>query len=155
MFRGCTSLVSVVIPEGVTALGGDTFHSNESLVSVTLPSTLTELGNYEFYNCSSLVSVTLPASLETFGNYLFEGCSSLEEVTFLSLTDDSLSFRSSNAPFNEGLTSLKKITLGDGVTYIPNYMFYGAEGAEIVFSENCKIKGIGEYAFRDTALSEK
>ena len=153
MFRGCTSLVSVVIPEGVTALGGDTFHSNESLVSVTLPSTLTELGNYEFYNCSSLVSVTLPASLETFGNYLFEGCSSLEEVTFLSLTDDSLSFRSSNAPFNEGLTSLKKITLGDGVTYIPNYMFYGAEGAEIVFSENCKIKGIGEYAFRDTAIS--
>mgnify|MGYP005772815459 FL=1 len=153
MFRGCTSLVSVVIPEGVTALGGDTFHSNESLVSVTLPSTLTELGNYEFYYCSSLVSVTLPASLETFGNYLFEGCSSLEEVTFLSLTDDSLSFRSSNAPFNEGLTSLKKITLGDGVTYIPNYMFYGAEGAEIVFSENCKIKGIGEYAFRDTAIS--
>ena len=153
MFRGCTSLVSVVIPEGVTALGGDTFHSNESLVSVTLPSTLTELGNYEFYYCSSLVSITLPASLETFGNYLFEGCSSLEEVTFLSLTDDSLSFRSSNAPFNEGLTSLKKITLGDGVTYIPNYMFYGAEGAEIVFSENCKIKGIGDYAFRDTAIS--
>ena len=153
MFRGCTSLVSVVIPEGVTALGGYTFHSNESLVSVTLPSTLTELGNYEFYYCSSLVSITLPASLETFGDYLFEGCSSLEEVTFLSLTDDSLSFRSSNAPFNEGLTSLKKITLGDGVTYIPNYMFYGAEGAEIVFSENCKIKGIGDYAFRDTAIS--
>lgn len=153
MFRGCTSLVSVVIPEGVTSLGGYTFHSNESLVSVTLPSTLTELGNHEFDYCSSLVSVTLPASLETFGDYLFEGCSSLEEVTFLSLTDDSLSFRSSNAPFNEGLTSLKKITLGDGVTYIPNYMFYGAEGAEIVFSENCKIKGIGDYAFRDTAIS--
>lgn len=153
MFRGCTSLVSVVIPEGVTALGGDTFHSNESLVSVTLPSTLTELGNYEFYYCSSLVSVTLPASLETFGNYLFEGCSSLEEVTFLSLTDEGLSFGTSDAPFNEGLTSLKKITLGDGVTYIPKYMFYGAEGAEIVFSENCKIKGIGDYAFRDTAIS--
>ena len=153
MFRGCTSLVSVAIPEGVTALGGDTFHSNESLVSVTLPSTLTELGNYEFYNCSSLVSITLPASLETFGDYLFEGCSSLEEVTFLSLTDEGLSFGTSDAPFNEGLTSLKKITLGDGVTYIPNYMFYGAEGAEIVFSENCKIKGIGDYAFRDTAIS--
>ena len=153
MFRGCTSLVSVVIPEGVTALGGDTFHSNESLVSVTLPSTLTELDNNEFYYCSSLVSITLPASLETFGDYLFEGCSSLEEVTFLSLTDEGLSFSSYNAPFNEGLISLKKITLGDGVTYIPNYMFYGAEGAEIVFSENCKIKGIGDYAFRDTAIS--
>ena len=153
MFRGCTSLVSVAIPEGVTALGGYTFHSNESLVSVTLPSTLTELGNYEFYNCSSLVSITLPASLETFGDYLFEGCSSLEEVTFLSLTDEGLSFGTSDAPFNEGLTSLKKITLGDGVTYIPKYMFYGAEGAEIVFSENCKIKGIGDYAFRDTAIS--
>ncbi len=49
-FRFCTSLESIVIPEGVT-----------------------DIGRYAFYQCESLTDVTLPRSIEFIGRYAFLG----------------------------------------------------------------------------------
>ena len=80
IFLGCTSLTSMVVPEGVTALPNKIFQ-NASLVSVTLPSTLETIGDYAFQN-SSLAEVVLPDSVTYIGHNAFEGCKNLENVVF-------------------------------------------------------------------------
>jgi len=66
--KGCTKL---------THLGYYVFRWCSYLTSVSLPDGLTQLGNYVFENCSSLTSVSLPDGLTQLGSYVFVGCSSL------------------------------------------------------------------------------
>ena len=85
-----SGLTSIVIPEGVTHLmgdstatmdssGGKVFMDCESLESVTLPSTLEMIGCNIFKNCTALKSLDIPASVYYIGYYAFDG-SGLESV---------------------------------------------------------------------------
>ena len=56
-FTSC-NVSSVVIPEGVTAIGKGAFMSNKSIKSITLPSTLTSIDAQAFCDCASLTSIT-------------------------------------------------------------------------------------------------
>ena len=56
-FYACSSLTSIIIPEGVSVLNPDLFNGCESLISVYIPSTLTYLEESIFYNCSSLEEI--------------------------------------------------------------------------------------------------
>ena len=78
-FRYCFYVAAaegeIVIPEGVTTIGGTYAFANCSyLTSVTLPSTLGNLNNYTFYYCTRLATIhahrlTAPTvSAATFGN---------------------------------------------------------------------------------------
>ena len=49
-------VTNLVIPDGVTSIGGDVFKHCASLKSVTIPDSVTSIGEYEFY-CSSLITV--------------------------------------------------------------------------------------------------
>ena len=71
------NITSIVIPEGVTKIGG--FLESSNLRSVTLPSTLTEIASNAFFYCRNLKTITLPASLETIGEGAFDG-SGLTEI---------------------------------------------------------------------------
>lgn len=55
-FQGCSSLTSVVIPDGVTSVDS-TFSGCSSLTSVVIPSSITMIDEYTFYECSTLVNV--------------------------------------------------------------------------------------------------
>lgn len=74
-FIGCTSLTSFTVPEGVKFLDG-TFRSCSALTSVTLPSTLTRL-NGTFRFCPSLASVEIPVGVTEIGVNTFRDCESL------------------------------------------------------------------------------
>lgn len=50
-FSGCTSLVSIEIPEGVEYLQDRCFMNCESLISVTIPSTVIYVSGNNFLNC--------------------------------------------------------------------------------------------------------
>jgi hypothetical protein len=65
------TLLSVTIPEGVTALGDSAFEMSANLVSVKLPSTLKTIGTSTFEGCLALSSITLPDSLTSIGEYAF------------------------------------------------------------------------------------
>ena len=58
------------------------FCFRSSLVSVTLPQSLTAIGEEAFMDCRSLRELALPAHLETIGDEAFHGCNSLERVVF-------------------------------------------------------------------------
>jgi len=77
---GCSSLTSMVLPDGLTKLGNFVFYACSSLTSVSLPDGLTQLGSCVFYDCSSLTSVSLPNGLTQLGDEVFCNCSSLTSV---------------------------------------------------------------------------
>ena len=81
IFYQCDSLESVVIGEGITSWPG-VFCFRSSLVSVTLPQSLTAIEEGAFMDCRSLRELALPAHLETIGDEAFRWCNSLERVVF-------------------------------------------------------------------------
>ena len=77
--RSCASLIKVVIPEGVEAIGNNAFHQS-AVTSVTLPSTMRRIGDASFYYCTRLSSINLPEGLERIENNAFLNCA-LTEIT--------------------------------------------------------------------------
>ena len=70
----------VVIPEGVTSIGGNCFTSSTSLVEVQLPQSLTTLSYSSFFSCSALTTITIPEGITKLPNSCFANCTSLESI---------------------------------------------------------------------------
>jgi len=119
VFLGCSSLTSVLLPDGLTQLGDSVFSVCSSLTSVALPDGLTQLGDYVFQECSSLTSVALPDGLTKLGDYEFDGCSSLTSVSL----PDGLTQLGSYVFM--GCSSLTSVVLPDGLTQLGIYVFDG------------------------------
>ena len=68
----------VVIENGVTNIGRNSFYDCNSLTSVTIPNSVTAIGRNAFYDCRSLSSITIPNSVINIDRGLFEGCYMLE-----------------------------------------------------------------------------
>lgn len=80
VFKDCSKLTSVIIPDGVTEIERGAFWWCDSLTSVTIPDSVTKIGMWAFFNCSSLTSVTIPDGVTKIEHQLFEECSSLTSV---------------------------------------------------------------------------
>ncbi len=102
-FDQCTNLISVELPDSITAIGDHAFSSCYSLTTVILRRGLAVIGEAAF-SYTSLQSVIIPNTVLTIGLNAFLSCNSLTEIKFLSKTtaiDPSASTISSNgnAPF--------------------------------------------------------
>ena len=80
-FRGCHSLTSVTIPDGVTTLGDYAFRDCSGLTSVTIGNSVTSIGSSAFFGCSGLTNVTIGNSVTSIGESAFHNCSGLTSVT--------------------------------------------------------------------------
>ena len=79
-FMGCTSLLSVEIPDTVTYIDSRAFAYN-NILSLEIPDSVTYIG-YASFACSySISELVIPESVEELGPYAFAYCSSLEKVT--------------------------------------------------------------------------
>ena len=58
-FSDCTSLTSIVIPDGVTSIRDWAFYSCDSLSSIVIPDSVTSIGERAFRDCSSLTSIDI------------------------------------------------------------------------------------------------
>ena len=76
-----TRIKTLVVNEGITALGLGTFMKFANLTSVTLPSTLTTIGNSAFNACNNLPEITIPDKVTSVGNSAFTS-SKLTSITF-------------------------------------------------------------------------
>lgn len=116
-FKRCTSLTSVDIPASVETIGNNAFEGCTSLVSIDLPSTVTDLSYAVFIKCTGLTQVTLPSSIKKIGQSLFDGCTALksiaipESVTII----DTYAF--------QGCSSLESVTLPSTLTNLEKYSF--------------------------------
>ena len=111
----------VVIGEGITSIGMETFWTNFGRIeSVQLPSTLESIGKGAFYNSYSLSSLNLPAGLLWIEAAAFAHCPNLTSLTF----PDSLVDIGGTAFQGSGLSS---VALPASVTSIEYEAFAGSE----------------------------
>jgi hypothetical protein len=76
-FQDCTTLVSVVIPEGVTEIQDNAFQSCSSLKTVTIPASITVIWHCAFDDCPNFKSVYFEGDAPQTGNYVFSYISPL------------------------------------------------------------------------------
>ncbi len=137
-FSGCTSLASVTIPDSVIKIGMNAFENCRNLTSVTIPNGVTSIGEYAFSGCTNLVSVTIPDSVITIGNYSFYNCNIKEII----IADDSKEVTNTMIVS----TQIEKVIIPNGVTTIGEDAFWGCSNLKNVTIPD-SVTTIGDSAF--------
>lgn len=115
--RTPTSLVSVVISEGVVSIGDGAFFHCENLKSVVIPDSVTLLDARAFANCLSLESVKVGKGVKIIEGNTFQHCTSLTSIEFSGNIETIKSYS-----FN-GCTSLTDIKIPKSVKVIEKNAF--------------------------------
>ena len=174
-FSNCESLTVIEIPEGVTTLGNSAFFGCDNLkeirynaraaadltglsgafcnagasvggVKVIFGESVEKIPGNIFSKCESLTSVTIGSNVTSIGDNAFLGCKGLVEINYnaraAECTEDSFDS-------GDGL----KVTFGDSVERIPDYIFQDCPGLTSV-TIGSSATTIGHYAFnRCTGLT--
>ena len=106
---------AVVLPEGVTVIGG-AFQDATELTSINIPDSVTRFEPYSFAG-TGLTSITIPDSVTMIEGNAFQGASSLTSIVI----PDSITFIDSYT--FDGATSLTSITIPSSVTAIGDRAF--------------------------------
>ena len=159
-----TQIFTVVVEEGVTAIGGEAFHAfYDNIKKVTLPDSLEVINDYAFHGCNGLKDITIPDGVTDIGEMAFGHCDSLTEIVipdsvlnlapYAFFSCDSLrdvSFTDSIGSLNQGVflecSALKSVDIPEGITTIDNCAFSSCYQLEAVTIPN-SVVSIGEYAF--------
>ena len=114
-----------IIGEAVTSIGDYAFYKCTGLTSITIPSSVTSIGDWAFYDCTRLTSITIPSSVTSIGEMAFSGCRGLTSVTINSNDVVSKAYTSYSNFSNIFGTQVKEYIIGEAVTAIGKYAFYG------------------------------
>ena len=144
-FKGCSNLVEIIIPEGITTINNHAFSNNfGSVRNLRIPSSVTTIGDYAFKDMG-IDSLHIPESVLSIGIYAFSGCNNLQSLSIPNTVNNLGNYSFSNCG------SLGSLTL-------PSKMKTISEGA----FTNCKslislqlpdsIISIGKHAFSGCAL---
>jgi len=71
---------SIVLPDGLTSIGGAAFYSCFALENVSMGENIITIKNSAFANCGSLQSITIPNSVKEIGNTVFYRCNRLDNI---------------------------------------------------------------------------
>lgn len=113
-------VMQVIIKEGVTFIGEESFADYDKMVDISIPNTVTTIGEDAFRNCDSLTNVVLPDSITTIEEGTFAACDKLVSVT-----------------------------LPNGITSIPKRMFTNTGLKEVVIPESVIVIGERAFSYCD------
>jgi len=111
-----TSIISVVIENGVTRIGNNAFAGIAKLSSVILPGSLRTVAYQAFADCTGLVSITIPEGVTSIGSAAFFGCTNLTDIDIPASVTSISSFAFYNC------VRLTSVTIPEGMTKIPHSM---------------------------------
>lgn len=86
-FIGCNNLIDITIPNTVISIGSNAFKGCTKLTSVVLPNSIREIWNSAFSGCYSLTSINIPPSVEYIDQGAFSGCNSLPIIDNVRFAD--------------------------------------------------------------------
>ncbi len=140
------SLRSIILPEGLEAIGNWAFGYIEHLTSINIPSTVQTIGTDAFAYCSNLRSVELGEGLMTVNGQAFWMCDSLTRVTCNALTPPTL-----NQTAFDHNQNFSKIMCADDTLQILASGTFGAQGNNLTWTVDrnytLTISGSGEMEF--------
>ena len=144
-FRECTGITSMIIPDGVTSIGGGAFSGCSNLVSVNIPNGLTKIDDSTFSGCSNLTEIVIPSNVTTIGNYAFYRCSSLTKITIPN------SVTSIGYSAFHDCSNLVSVNIPNGLTKIDDYTFSGCSSLTGIVIPS-SVTTIGKGAFYESGL---
>ena len=150
-FYDCNCLTKVTIPDSVTSIGDYAFCFCSGLTSVTIGNSVTSIAVGAFKYCSNLTSVTIGNSVTSIGDTAFYNCTRLTEINYnaKAVRDLTSSFDVFDNAGTDG--SGIKVTFGEKVKKVPDYLFSYQHIREIVFLGNAPT--IGSVSFNGVRTS--
>lgn len=156
---------SVVIPEGITAIGEEAFASGSQITSLTLPSTLETIEDIAFFGLDQITTLTIPDNVTTIGNSAFQNANSLQNLVlgsglttigwnaFRNATSlISLTIPNNVTTLGQGAfrnnRSLTSLAIGNGVTTIGSRAFQDAVSLNSLTIPDT-VTSIGDRAFQN------
>ncbi len=109
---------TVVIQQGVTAIGNYSFGNSDITGTLTIPNSVTSIGDYAFYVCTKLTSIIIGNSVVSIGNSAFAACRELTGT--LTIPNSVISIGNSAFDLGNKLTS---VSIGNSVTSIGSAAF--------------------------------
>ena len=82
------SIKSVIIEDGITSIGHDSFKGCLNLENVVIPDSVTSIGKDAFEYCENLTSIVIPDSVTSIGIYATYGCENLKDVYYSGTESD-------------------------------------------------------------------
>lgn len=159
-FEYCTSLKSITIPETVELMGSYAVAYCSSIESIYYNAVTTndnQNGSYTWFNSTGSASglkIYIGESVQSLGKSAFRGVSNLSTVYYNTNTNVVKIFTANDNPFiylgtlnSEGFN----LIIGDNVTQIPRYAFYGATSLKSV-SLTPDVESIGSNAFKGCTM---
>ncbi len=131
LFLNGEKISNLVIPNNVTNIGNYAFSNCTGLTSVVIPNSVTSIGSSAFKGCTGLTSMEIPYSVNKIDDSAFLNCSNLKTVKLNSQSIVSKSYgydyniSSYSSLKNIFGTQVKKYVIGDNITEIGCYAFYG------------------------------
>lgn len=164
-FKGCSSLCSVSMSEGIVTIGADAFYDCTSLTSISIPGTVTTLDNAVFHGCKKLEKVYFLNGAEKltvesdYGSdpYTFYQCTSLKYLYLgrdLSLYSGTITNPSVWCPSPFARKGFETIELGETVTSINDYLFYGCTNVSSFKVNSTTPPSIGIQSFMNVPRCE-
>ena len=137
-------ITSVVVGDGITAIGNRNFYGHSNITSITLPASLESIALSAFSECSKLTSVTIPTNVTSIGQSAFSNCTALNSVTFA--TPASLTTIGQSA--FAGCSSLEAVSIPASMETIGNYAFQNCSALNsLTFAASSELTSIGRNAF--------